>query len=199
MKQAPITTLFLFLLISLVTGCMGGGPAPQDHYYRLALNSNASNNTGNFAYSEIGIPPSVADGLYRERPVLYVNKDAPLELKQYHYHHWHDSPGRIVQEHLIAWLQHRTPKTAITRLSQGEQSDVMLQTRIVRYERIQTNDVPQVLVALEVLLHKKHKTLHKKMYQQVLKLEGESMHDTVQAFSDALVKIYTDLLSDLKP
>jgi len=199
MKPANITFLSLLLLISLVTGCMGGGPAPQDHYYRLALNTGISKNTNKLAYPEIGVPPSITDGLYRERAILHVDKNAPLELKQYHYHHWHDTPGRIVQEHLIAWLQQRTPNTAITRLSQGEQRDVMLQTRIVRYERIQTNDGPRVLVTLEVVLHKRHKTLLKKTYQKILKLEGDSMHDTVHAFSDALVKIYTDLLSDLNP
>ena len=43
-----------------------------------------------------------ADGLYRERAILYSENE--IEIKQYHYHHWVDSPSRLLQEHLADML-----------------------------------------------------------------------------------------------
>lgn len=197
MSPANIRSLFLSLLVVLLTACMGGSPAPQDHYYRLALETPSNKENINLPYTTIGIPPSLTNGLYRERPILYVDTQAPLELQQYHYHHWHDAPARIIQEHLINWLQHKIPDSHILRLSQGEQSDIMLQTRVVRFERIHSRNGIGVLVEIEVVLQKNYRTLHQKIYQQTVNVQHDTMHDTALAFGKALENIYTTLISDI--
>lgn len=197
MKTINIVSLFLFLLIGLLAGCMGGGPAPQDHYYRLALDKTLSKDLVSLPYKILGVSPSLANGLYRERPILYVEDQAPLEVQQYHYHHWHDAPTRLIQEHLINWLQHQTIDTQIIRLNRGEQSDVMLQTRMVRFERVLSGGALEVLVELEIVLQKHYQPLHRKIYRQAVSIQGDTMHDTAQAFGDALTNIYEIFLNDI--
>ena len=197
MNPANITSLFLLIVIGLLAGCMGGSPAPQDHYYRLDLEKASTKNVISLPYKTIGVAPGVTNGLYRDRAILYVDNQAPLELQQYHYHHWHDVPARLVQEHAINWLQHQIPKTRVVRLSRGEQSEVMLQTRLVRFERVLSGSALEVLVELEIILQKNYQPLHRKIYRQTVSIQGDTMHDTVQAFGDALTNIYEIFLNDI--
>lgn len=196
-------SIYLFLLLtlaSLLSACMGGSaPIPADHYYRLpqARVAIAKQQQTRLPYAAIGIPPTIAHGLYLERSILFVDASAPLELQQYHYHHWHDAPARIIQEHLIHRLQQQTTGTDIVRLNSGEQTDVMLTTRLVRFERELTDNGITVLIELEVTLKKNYRALHKNNYRQTLAVKGDTMHDTVLAFAQALTAIYTAVLNDI--
>ena len=199
MRNFKPVYLFLLIILSQLTGCMGGAPVPQDHYYRLANDNAKITSTFKLTHQTIGVLPAVAHGLYLERSILYVDTNAPMELQQYHYHHWHDAPSRIIQEHIIDWLKQRAGNTTVVRLNRGEQTEIMLNSRIVHFERNLTRNGLEVLVELELSLDKKYNIIQKKTYRYAIKLKGNTMHDTIDAFGKALTEIYTAFLNDLKP
>ena len=88
---------FLFIL----TSCVKQPPLPTDHYYRLPALQGI--NTDQEIIDSISVINFQADGLYRERAILY--SENKVEIKQYHYHHWVDSPNRLLQEYLAERLR----------------------------------------------------------------------------------------------
>ena len=81
---------FLFIL----TSCVKQPPLPTDHYYRLPALQGI--NADEEIINSISVITFQADGLYRERAILYSENE--IEIKQYHYHHWADSLNRLLQE-----------------------------------------------------------------------------------------------------
>jgi len=198
MRAVTLSSIFFIMVIGLLSACMGGSPTPQDHYYRLAAVTAATNAAISLPYTEIGVPPATADGLYRDRPILFVDSHAPLELQQYHYYHWHTAPANLIQDQLIDWLQKHITNSRIQRLDPGEQSTLMLQTRIVHFERSLSDKGIGVLVELEMSLQQRHRLLHKQIYRQNIAVHGDTMHDTVQAFGVALTDIYARFLHNIR-
>ncbi|MFO7602530.1 MAG: ABC-type transport auxiliary lipoprotein family protein [Gammaproteobacteria bacterium] len=206
----PLLTLYLTLATGLLSACMGGAAPPRDHYYRLTADTALPRTPTTLTYSHIGVLPSVARGLYAERPLLYVDTEAPLELQQYHYHHWHDVPARLLQQHLVDWLQRQAPASRIVALDYGAsvgqargaldnpQREALLLTRIQRFERNITGSHIEVLVELDISLQQDQQVVHQQTYRQHVRLTDNTMQATVQAFADALEAIYSALLDNLR-
>ena len=97
MKRYILFIPFLFMLIS----CIKQAPLPTDHYYRLPVLQGIV--PGKKIINSISVITFQADGLYRERAILYSENE--IEIKQYRYHHWVDSPRRLLQEYLAERLR----------------------------------------------------------------------------------------------
>ncbi len=81
------------LFVLILTSCVNQPPLPTDHYYRLRVAQDI--NSDKEIVNSISVIVFQADGLYRERAILYSENE--IEVKQYHYHHWIDSPNRLLQ------------------------------------------------------------------------------------------------------
>ncbi len=116
----------LVLALAGLTGCLGSAPpVPRDHYYRVlvapptqgdasrsASGQSASRQSAS-RQSAIGImfpgvlsvAPLEADGLLRERPLLFSATGRAHEMQQHDYHYWMDPPPKMLQAQLVDYLR----------------------------------------------------------------------------------------------
>ena len=102
-------SLFLPALVlalsPLLAGCLGSAPpVPRDHYYRIVVAAPAAAKR-NLLPGVLVVEPLQADGLLRERPLLYSLSGKPHEVQQHDYHYWADAPPRMLQDQMVAYLR----------------------------------------------------------------------------------------------
>ncbi len=188
----------LVLLAGFISACsFGSGPAPEDHFYRIpeiVLSPQAESQ-----YNNIVIKPVKSSGLYHERAILYIKKDRPLELLRYHYSFWTTPPAEIVYGALYQGLLSSGIATHISRELTDSRPDYIIDSRIVRFERLVGADGISVVVALEVsLLNGRDAGSHwTKRYEISHELEATDMYSTINAFGVVLKVISEQLVNDL--
>ncbi|MDH5472624.1 MAG: ABC-type transport auxiliary lipoprotein family protein [Gammaproteobacteria bacterium] len=184
-----------FLLLVLQACSFSGSAPPEEHFYRLAV-AGADSSFAQPLYKNIYIRPVMADGIYNERAMLYVEDDSPLEVRRYHYHYWITTPARLVQEEFRSYLL----STGITRQLLSQQPgepELVLAIQLVKFERLVGNG-QRVLVALDMDIHQAGQSeaiLHK-TYRAELPADT-TMHDTAAAFGQALGTVFKAISDDL--
>jgi ABC-type uncharacterized transport system auxiliary subunit len=144
---------FLFLTIPLLVGCLGStAPVPRDHYYRLLVSSPADKSAeGRFA-SVIRVELLQADGLLRERPLLYSESGASHEVQQHNYHYWTDAPPRMLQDQLVAYLRQSKIARSVVTPDMRVPADYQISGKVKRLERLLGGGPPRVFVEMEIAL-----------------------------------------------
>ncbi|MEE8321440.1 MAG: ABC-type transport auxiliary lipoprotein family protein [Gammaproteobacteria bacterium] len=187
----------LLLLLVLCSGCARQAPLPVDHYYRLPETSLSVQQNAHLS-NAIFVDQMETDGLHRERAVLYSEDESAIELKQYHYHHWIDSPTRMIRDHLVAYLRNINAAPLVVTMV-GEYVELIISGRIERFERMHSSDQPSVAVELILRLHRQNESrpLLLKGYQAIGKMDDESMQSAVKAFDSALSEIFSEFYTDM--
>jgi len=178
----------------MLMACSSQAPLPTDHYYRLPELKNI--NSDEKQVGSISVLTFQADGLYQERAILYTEND--IELKQYHYHHWTDSPSRLLQERLAERLRLSNISNLVLNTFEGN-SELIIKGQIKAFERLQQKGSESVYVKL--LLQVKSNTkrvpiLHKE-YVKTVVLPSNNIANAVKAFSEAVDIIFSDFYDDL--
>jgi ABC-type uncharacterized transport system auxiliary subunit len=183
------------ILVSLVA-CSAQPPVPEDNFYhlpRVKLQSNQQAMSG-----ELAVKRLVTDGLHSERAMLYSESGQDLQLKQYHYHHWTDSPPRMLQEHLISALRSASVASTVVNYDPAQRNAYTLSGKIRHFEQVGRGKNSEVLVGLELRLDDKNgKPVLLKDYHYTQAANSSAPHDLVIAFGAALNKIYVEFISDL--
>lgn len=191
--------LVLLNVCLMLGACFGGGQAiPQDQFYRLAPVSYAGARMQPIA-KIIAVSPLDSDGLYRERAILYSQADTPLRLQRYHYYHWTQIPSKLIQDHLVDYLRTTVIAGQVSRY--GEQTNINAEIggEIKRFERVIGTSQTSVVVELELFYKTRGSkpSFYQHVYAQELAVSDSSMHATAQAFSQALLVIYTQFVKDI--
>lgn len=201
MWKSILTISGLALAISL-SGCFGGSsiPVPADHYYRLADNhSNEPRHVDPALPGSLAVHRFVARGLYQERPLLFIKADNPLELRRHHYHHWIDTPGRLIQDDFLQYLRNRNFAQNIRRFQPGKQSDYQITGRVNRFERVLGTAGTTVMVSLELELQSdRQETLFRNTYTRSVEVTDRQMYSSIMVFDTALQQIYSNFVSDIR-
>lgn len=201
MWKSVLTIFSLIFAISL-SGCFGGNstPVPSDHYYRLTYKaSDKSRSAEPILAGSLAVQRFVARGLYQERPLLFVKSENPLELRRHHYHHWTDTPSRLIQEDFLHYLRNTNFAQTISRFQPGQQSDYLITGRINRFERVLDSADTSVMVSLELELQSsRQKTIFRNIYTQSVDVSNREMHSSIGAFDTALQQIYSQFLQDIR-
>lgn len=192
--------LFALLNIALLAGCVNTPGIPEDHFYRLPEFSGVTqvNLPG---IESIGVDQIQADGLYRERSILYVNEDNRLELKPYHYRYWTMPPADIIQQHLIRYLRKALPGKKIVRYQAGEPVDAIIRGRIIHFERIIQQDSSRVVTSLELVFLRSGQlsdSVAVQEYDYLTEPGKKNLNDSLQQFGFALTKNYEEFLSTVQ-
>jgi ABC-type uncharacterized transport system auxiliary subunit len=138
------------VLLAAAGGCGRGAAVPSDTYYRLA--PVAAVPAAPITDQTLVVDAVDADSLYRDRALLYSEDAANLTLKQYHYHHWQESPPRMLQLQLRDFLRaHGASPTVVTR-DPGNDAALHVQSRIERFEHLISGGNVTARVALEFTL-----------------------------------------------
>jgi ABC-type uncharacterized transport system auxiliary subunit len=182
-----------------VTGCGSAPPVPVERYYRIAVPAPKALSAPVLP-GLLAVAPLQSDGLHSERALLYADQGQPRELRRYHYHHWADSPPRLLQEQLVAYL--RQARAAATVLPDDPRllAEYRVVGRLVRFERL--NDAERALAAVELELGLERKGsarpvwLHQ--YRAEMPARDGSVAAVAEAFEQAVGDVYGRFLSDLE-
>ncbi len=144
---------FPLLIIPLLAGCLGSAPpVPRDHYYRLLVSSPADISAQGRLASVMRVELLQADGLLRERPLLYSESGAPHEVQQHNYHYWTDAPPRMLQDQLVTYLRHSNIARSVVTPDMRVRADYQISGKVKRLERLLGGGPPRVFVELELAL-----------------------------------------------
>ena len=182
---------FLFIL----TSCVKQPPLPTDHYYRLPTLQGI--NADEEIINSISVITFQADGLYRERAILYSENE--IEIKQYHYHHWVDSLNRLLQEHLVERLRLSGMSKVVLTEFEGN-SNLIIKGKIKAFEQRKSGNKNSAFISIEFRADKNNEgqPILFKQYTQVVDSEESSMTSVVNAFGVAVNNIYESFYNDLR-
>lgn len=185
----------IILLATLLASCSAQPPVPEDNFYQLPtpqITLRAKTITDTLSVKRL-----VSDGLHSERALLFSKAGQALQLKQYHYHHWSDTPPRMLQEHLISALRSARIANTITNYDPTQDVSHRLTGKIRHFEQIERGNKNQILVELELQLNDKSgKLVLLKDYRVTQTANSASPHDLVDAYGVALNKLVTEFISD---
>lgn len=149
MKKILLPVLFAPLL----AGCLGSAPpVPRDHYYRLLVSAPIQAKVVERFAGVMRVELFQADGLLRERPLLYSESGASHEVQQHNYHYWTDAPPRMLQEQLVAYLRHSGIANSVITPDLRVRADYQVSGKIKRLERLLGGGPPRVFIEMELAL-----------------------------------------------
>ena len=197
-----VCSLFIGLLASLcflVGGCIGQIKVPDDHFYTLP---EVRADMGNVTITEgtLAVDKVLAYGLYKERSLLYVLSNKPLELQRYHYRHWAHSPGYLIRENLLAYLRTGNWAQKVIRYKSGAKVDKIINGRLLRFERIVDQEKVSIMASLELQLcdgNSHMPPLINNTYSARVNAADSSIYATVEAYGKALQQIYDGFINDI--
>lgn len=145
--------LFFLLIIPLLSGCFGSAPpVPRDHYYRLLVSSPADISVEGRLAGVVRVESLQADGLLRERPLLYSESGASHEVQQHNYHYWTDSPPQLLQDQLVTYLRQSKIARSVVTPDMRVRADFQISGKVKRLERLLGGGPPRVFVEVELAL-----------------------------------------------
>ncbi len=187
-----------------LTGCLGSAPpVPRDHFYRILVTVPARNDAARSA-TEIMLPgvlsvaPLDADGLLRERPLLYSATGGPHEMQQHDYHYWMDPPPRMLQVQLVSFLRRSGLAKAVITTDLRVRSDYEVTGRIKRLERLLGGGPPRVVAEIELAMvqtERNHLVVVETYFAEVPSAD-DSVEASVLALDQALASIFERFLMD---
>ena len=93
-----------------------------------------------------------AEGLLRERPLLYSATGSATEMQQHDYHYWMDPPPRMLQLQLVDYLRASGLAQSVVTPELRIEADYEVSGRIKRLERLLGGGPTRVVVELELSL-----------------------------------------------
>jgi ABC-type uncharacterized transport system auxiliary subunit len=145
--------LLSVLAAPLLAGCLGAAPpVPRDHYYRLLVEAPAAASVQPVLSGVLSVELLQADGLLRERPLLYSESGSSHEVQQHDYHYWTDAPPRMLQDQMVAWLRRSGIATAVVTPDMRIRAHYQITGKVKRLERLLGGGPPRVFVEIELAL-----------------------------------------------
>ncbi len=186
--------LISLFTILILTACSSQAPLPTDHYYRLPELTGISADTERV--NSISVIMFQADGLFKERAIVHSADE--IELEQYHYHHWVDSPARLLQGRLAEILRISAFSRTVLTTFEGN-SDLIIKGQLKSFERIKNADTDKVNVSLHLRVDKNNGGLPVlyKEYNETIAVKGHSMISVINAFNSAINSIFNEFYIDL--
>ena len=188
------SVIVLTVLVFPLVGCMTSPPAPTDSYYRLTPRPLG-------APKELALPISLqvrrftADGLLRERALLYTDDAGHRVLKQHSYHFWTDAPARLLEDYWRAQLGDLRP--AMARTSSVDR--YVLQGHLRRMERLVHKDGVTIALGIElrVLDNITGMDIMRRRYDVVERAASGQVVDSVKAYEVALQAVSAQFVADV--
>ncbi len=218
MKRLSLIVLALAGLAGL-TGCLGSAPpVPRDHYYRVmvtppsrAAASQTASIEGPSALGQPGsradivafpgvlsVAPLEAEGLLRERPLLYSATGSATEMQQHDYHYWMDPPTRMLQLQLVDYLRASGLVRSVVTPELRLEADYQVSGRIKRLERLLGGGPTRVVAELELSLVARadNRLIVVGTYSAEAVADDDGVESSVLALNQALGQVFERFLAD---
>jgi len=190
----PLSVLSALLL----GGCLASAPpVPRDHYYRVLVPLPPRTDIP-MLQGVLAVAPLEADGLLRERPLLYSASGQSYEMQQHDYHYWIDPPPRMLQNQLIDFLRGSGIAAAVIAPDLRVEADYDLSGRIKRMERLLGGGPPRVVAELELALvdSASKRLILVRSYSAEVPSADDSVAASIASLNVALARIFESFLSD---
>jgi ABC-type uncharacterized transport system auxiliary subunit len=189
--------LTVFATILVLAAACSGNPVPEDQFYRLPPAS--AEGLSGLASGPIFVEQLIADGVHRERAVVYAKQAASTNLLQYHYRYWTDSPTRLIRDHLADYLRAGGAAELVS-TSADVRAQLSIFGRIRQFEVVEGPGTGEAVVGLEFRVDHsdRDRPLLIKVYQERAAAADDSMNGAVTAFGTALTRIYGRLTADIR-
>ncbi len=183
--------------LTLMACSLGGGNLPSDHFYRLTPVQIQP--VDSVLFDQIQVRPVNVSGLLHDRAILYSNASSPLELKPYHYHYWADSPAYLLHQALYQGINSSQLSTLVSRSTTQSAPDLVINSRLLHFERRFSSSSSTVIVELEVWLDYADKAVPSwsKVYRVELQQQQQAIYSAIESFSLATQEIVQQLINDL--
>ena len=194
----------LALVLLGLSGCLGSAPpVPRDHYYRVlvappAQGADARPTPAVMFPGVISVAQLEADGLLRERPLLYSASGQAHEMQQHDYHYWMDPPPRMLQIQLVDYLRHSGLAEAVITPELRLRPDYEVSGRIRRLERLLGGGPPRVIAEIELAMVEsaRKQLIVIETYAAEVPSADASVEASVLALNRALADIFERFLAD---
>ncbi len=185
------------LLALLALGC-AAEPVPQDRYYRLASRPDVAPGPARPALdATIVVERFAADGLTRDRAIVYSENGSDVEVRRHLYHHWTEPPAELLRDDLVRYLRAAGVARRIVTPELRVPADYEITGHLQRFERVL--DAARVRVRLRLALHDAHSDglVWSGIYENEAQAEEDSVSAAVHAFNGALESIFARFVKDI--
>lgn len=191
-----MTRLMLISLLSaLLIACSSNVSVPEDQFYRLPP---PRPNLADLELIQGGIfvQRFIADGLYRERPLLYLKGNQGIEIAQYDYQLWIDSPARLLRDHLISYLRLTQASDFVVDTTDVD-AVLRIHGKLQRFEIDPDNAQVNVQIQFRVDHKDSEKPVLLNEYNVSAPTRGSEMNSIILGYGEAIDNIYSSMLSEL--
>lgn len=192
-----LTTL---LIAPLLAGCLGSAPpVPRDHYYRLLVPMPAVS-AQTLLPGTMTVELLQADGLLRERPLLYSVAGGSYELQQHSYHYWNDVPPRMLQDQMVTYLRRSGAAGLVVTPDTRVRADYRVGGKAKRFERLAGEGAPKVVVEIELAVQRlsDDALLVVDTYSAEEAAADDSVGASIEALNAATARVFDAFLGDLR-
>jgi len=144
--------LLIGLIAAALTGCSGSARVPENSFYRLDIPAPAEVRVVPVLDGTLRIEVGAAAPIYRDRSLLYSSADAPARLQRYHYHHWIDTPPRLLEQQLADYLRAAGVASQVVARDERLDGRYRLRLQLQRFEHQRGRDGGRVSLAVELVM-----------------------------------------------
>jgi cholesterol transport system auxiliary component len=178
-------------------GC-AAGPAPPDHFYRIAAPRPAAAADPPLLAGTLSVQRPRADALTDERAVLY-RREGSQELLQASYDLWVDPPTSMLQSEMVRWLREAAAAERVVTPDLRVRADHRLASRLLRLEHVTGGEGGRVVLEIELALsgRDERKLLLLETYREEWPVDGGSVAAAADAFGRALGAVLERFVADV--
>ena len=146
----------------------------------------------------LSVAPLDADGLLRERPLLYSPTGSATEMQQHDYHYWMDPPPKMLQAQLVDYLRASGVAKAVVTPDLRVRPDYEITGRLKRFERLLGGGPTRVVAEVELAMveTRRNQLLVVETYNAEVTAADDSVEASVLALDQALARIFERFLAD---
>lgn len=198
-NEHKVLLIACLLVCAGLVGCAASqAPVPEDMFYRLRVDALPSADASAPAVS-VAVARLQSSGIHGARALVYHDSARPLELRQYHYHYWIDTPPRLLQDTLVSYLRQSGVAHRVLSDAPGVRTDYLINGKIQKFEENRSAAGSTVSVQLELELQRRHgrEILLLKDYEESKTVEGADVHAVASAYSAAVAGIFQQFAADV--
>ncbi len=197
----PLLRILPVSLLLLTGGCLGAAPpVPKDHFHRIVVDKAEVEAARAPMIGVVSVAPFGAEGLLRERPLVFATSDTGFSLRQHDYHHWADVPSNMLRSQLIGYLRSSGIAQLVVTPDLRVDSDYEVRGRVKRLEQRIEGGRPMVVAELELSLIRQgdRRPLVIDSYSVELKSGQSGIDASVSALNKAMTEIFQRFVQDAR-
>lgn len=180
-----------------LSACGGNARVPDDNFYRLMIMSPQPAERAVLA-GTLQVNVDAAAPIYRDRSLLYSDDARANRLQRYHYHHWIDSPPRLLQYNLVQYLRAAGVADQVVATGNRRAAEYQLHVELERFEHVRGLNKVELQVRFVLTSGSASEQLFNREIQLEKPVSGRDVTAVVAAYEAAVSELYAEIVVSLK-